>query len=167
MDNWLKHSNWLKYVVTLIIGGLLVSIGYLIGNSTPDVNAQDEITEFDIVKCKGLIVSDGNPEHGSIILGFIEKRPMLVLSDHADFSKAKIQIQINIKEPEHGLEAAVLRLINDHDDGTSIGLFADRNESAQINVSTKNRINNALGLWVGSKSSAIMLENDPIHVSER
>ena len=80
----LKHSNWWRYVVTLVIGGLLVAIGYLIGNSTSSVGAQNNITKFDIITCKGIVVSDGNPEHGFIILGISKESADLILSDQAD-----------------------------------------------------------------------------------
>ena len=96
MYNRLKHSYWSRYVVTLIIGGLLVALGYLIGNSDPSVEAQDSIMRFETITCKGLTIFDGNPEHGSIWLGIDEERPVLILSDHADFSKSEMQIQINV-----------------------------------------------------------------------
>ena len=161
MYNTLKHSNWWRYVVTLIIGGLLVALGYLIGDSATNVEAQDNITKFDIITCKGIIVSDGNPENGFIMLGISKESADLILSDHADLSKAKSQIQINVgADTKHGTEAAVLKLINAYNDGSSINLVAGRGESAAINMGTKKRINDALSLWTGSKGSGIMLEGD-------
>ena len=160
MDNWLKHSNWLKYVVTLIIGGLLVSIGYLIGNSTPDVNAQDEITEFDIVKCKGLIVSDGNPEHGSILLAFLDGAPVLILADHADSNKSKIEINLDVQN-----KAAAFRLINRYNDGSHIGVVAGRNESAIMTMMSGNI--EALNLLTGTNGAQINLENEVVNFKPR
>ncbi len=76
MFNRLKNSNWSRYVVTLIIGGLLVALGYLIGDSAPNVEAQGGITRVDsIIACKGIAVSDGNPEHGTIVLAFLDGAP--------------------------------------------------------------------------------------------
>ena len=168
MFNRLKHSNWSRYVVTLIIGGLLVALGYLIGDSAPSVEAQDGTTRFETIVCKGLIVSDGNPEHGSIWLGIIEERPVLVLLDHADPSKAKTQIQIGVgHDTKRGTEAAGLSLINNHDDGSAMGIFASRGETAVINISTKKRINHAFNLWIGAKGSGIMLEGDTIEARDR
>lgn len=161
MLNRLKNSNWLRYIGTLIIGGLLVALGYLIGDSAPSVEAQDSITRFETITCKGLTIFDGNPEHGSIWLGIDEKRPVLILSDHADFSKAKIQIQINVgADPQHDIEAAVLSLINGHKDGSNIGLIAGRGETAVVNVSTKKLIPPGVSLTVGASGSGIMLEGD-------
>ena len=59
MLNRLKNSNWLRYVATLIIGGLLVALGYLIGDSAPNVEAQDGMVKFDdTISCKKLLVTD-------------------------------------------------------------------------------------------------------------
>ena len=86
---------------------------------------------------------------------------MLILSDHADFSKAKIQIQINVgADPQHAIEAAVLSLINGHKDGSNIGLIAGRGETAVVNVSTKKLIPPGVSLTVGANGSGIMLEGD-------
>jgi hypothetical protein len=168
MFNRLKNSNWSRYVVTLIIGGLLVSLGYLIGDSAPSVEAQDGITRFDTIQCNGLIVSDGNPEHGSMWLGIIEEQPALVILDHADPTEAKTQIQISVgHDIKRGTESAGLSLINNHDDGSAIGIFAGRGETAVINVSTKKRINDAFNLWIGAKGSAMMLEGDTIQARDR
>ena len=168
MFNRLKDSNWSRYVVTLIIGGLLVALGYLIGDSAPNVEAQDSITRFNTIACKGLTVSDGNPEHGAILLGIIEEHPVLVLSDHADFDKAKIQIQISVGyHLKHDVESAVLKLINGYNDGSSISFVAGRGETAAIVVGTEKRIRDAFSLLVGAKGSGIMLEGDTIQARDR
>ena len=163
MLNRLKHSNWLRYVGTLIIGGLLVAFGYLIGDSAPSVEAQDGITSFDTIQCNALIVSDGNPEHGSIWLGIIEERPTLVLFDHADLSKSRVQIQISVgNDPKSNTEAAVLKLLNRHNDGSYIGLVAGRGETTIINMNTEKRSTPGISLTCGSKGSGIMLEGNLI-----
>ena len=113
MFNRLKHSNWLRYVVTLIIGGLLVVLGYLIGDSASNVEAQNNIARFETITCNGLMVSDGNPAHGSIWLGILEERPTFVLSDYADWSKSKIQVQISVgRGAKPSTENATLKLLN-------------------------------------------------------
>ena len=161
MFNRLKHSNWSGYIGTLIIGGLLVALGYFIGDSAPSVEAQDGITRFDTIACKGLTVSDGNPEHGAILLGIIEEHPVLVLSDHADFDKAKIQIQISVGyDIKHDFESAVLKLLNRHNDGSSIGLIAGRGETALIDMNTAKRITPGISLTVGAKGSGMILEGE-------
>ena len=158
MFNRLKHSNWSRYVVTLIIGGLLVSFGYLIGNSAPDVGAQDGMTRFETIVCEGLTIFDGNPEHGSIWLGIDEERPVLILSDHADFGKAKMQIQVSVGyDPKYDTEAAVLKLLNHK---SSIGLFAGTDETAVINLNTEKLMIPGISLIAGTKGSGIMLEGD-------
>lgn len=158
MYNRLKHSNWLRYIGTLIIGGLLVSVGYVIGNSATGVNAQDSITRFDTIQCKGLIVSDGNPEHGYIVLTSLDGSPTLVLSDHSDPNKAKIGINLSTQD-----NAAALRLTNRHNDGSHIGLVAGRSESAIMTFTTQKRVTDALTLAVGTKGAVISFENETVN----
>ena len=168
MLNRLKNSNWSKYVVTLIIGGLLVALGYLIGNSAPNVEAQDGVTRFETITCKGLIVSDGNPEHGSIWLGILEEHPTLVLSDNANLSKSRIQIQLSVGHSiQFGTEDAVLKLLNRHNEGSSIGLVAGRGETALINLNTEKRTTPGISLTCGSKGSGIMLEGNLVQTRTR
>ena len=168
MFNRLKHSNWSRYVGTLIIGGLLVALGYLIGDSAPSVEAQDSLTTFDILTCKEITVFDGNPEHGSIWLGILEERPTLVLSDHVDLSKSKIQIQLSVgHSTQFGTEDAALKLLNRHNNGSSIGLVAGRGETAIINMNTEKRITPGISLTCGSKGSGIMLEGNLVQTGMR
>ncbi|MYB63495.1 hypothetical protein F4X73_02285 [Candidatus Poribacteria bacterium] len=154
--------NWYKYVIVLIIGGLLVAFGYLIGDSTPDVDAQDSITRFDTIQCKGLIVSDGNPEHGYIVLTFLDGSPTLVLSDHSDPNKAKIGIDLSTQD-----NAAALRLKNLHNDGSHIGLVAGRGETAIMTFTTQKRVTDALTLSVGAKGAMVSLENETVNFKFR
>ncbi|RKU31843.1 hypothetical protein C6497_00755 [Candidatus Poribacteria bacterium] len=168
MYNSLKHSNWWRYVVTLIIGGLLVAFGYLIGDSAPSVNAQEGIMRFGSIICNGLTVSDGNPEHGSIWLGILEKRPTLLLSDHADWNKSSIQVKIEVRyDQKSKTKTAIVSLLNGHSDGSHINLVAGTGETAGIVIGTKKRTNDGIGLWVGSKGSRLTLEGDPIQTRFR
>ncbi|MCY4566720.1 MAG: hypothetical protein OXD49_00300 [Candidatus Poribacteria bacterium] len=163
MLNRLKNSNWSRYVITLIIGGLLVALGYLIGDSAPNVEAQDGITRVDsIIACKGIVVSDGNPEHGAILLSFLDGDPVLILTDHGDPSKSNIEINLSFKN-----KAATLNLANRYNDGSYIGLVAGRGETAGVLVTTEKRINDAFNLLVGAKGSGIMLEGDTIQARNR
>lgn len=157
MYNRLKHSNWWRYVVTLIIGGLLVALGYLIGDSAPSVEAQNNVTSFDIIQCNGLVASDGNPEHGTIVLAFLDGAPVLILTDHADSRKSNIEINLGVQN-----NAAALRLTNRHNDGSHIGLGAGRSETAVITMMSEKRLTDALNLLVGPNGSAIKLENEVI-----
>ena len=157
MFNRLKHSDWLRYVGTLIIGGLLVALGYLIGDSTPNVQAQDNIARFETIACKMLVVSDGNPKHGQIVLAFLDGAPVLILSDHAGSNKSNIEINLSTRN-----NAAALRLTNRHKDGSHIGLVAGRGESALMTMMSENRLTNALDLVVGADGSGIKIENELI-----
>lgn len=158
MINRLKKSNWLRYIGTLIIGGLLVAFGYLIGDSAPNVEAQDGITRFDsIVACKGLAVSDGNPEHGAIVLAFIDGAPALILTDHGDTSKSNIEINLHIRN-----KVAALNLASHYNDGSHIALTAGRGETASMTMRSEKRLTDALNLFVGSNGSGIQLENEII-----
>ena len=168
MFNRLKNPDWSRYVVTLIIGGLLVALGYLIGDSAPNVEAQGSVATFDTLTCKELTISDRNPEHGAILLRIIEEHPVLVLSDHADFDKAKIQIQISVGyDVKHDIESAVLKLLNRHNDGSSIGLVAGTGETALIDLNTEKRIIPGISLTCGSKGSGIMLEGNLVQTRMR
>lgn len=163
MFNRLKDSNWSRYVVTLIIGGLLVALGYIIGDSAPNVEAQDGITRVDgIIACKGIAVSDGDPEHGAIVLSFLDGAPVLILTDHGDSSKSNIEINLSVQN-----KAAALRLTNRYNDGSHIGLVARRGESATVLVTTEKRINDAFNLLVGAKGSGILLEGDTVQTRKR
>ena len=157
MFNKVKHSNWLRYIGTLIIGGLLVALGYLIGDSAPSVEAQDGITRFEHIVCKALVVSDGNPEHGSIWLAFLDGAPALILTDHSDPSKANIEINLSVKN-----KGAALNLASRYNDGSHIALTAGRGETAAITMMSQKRLTDALNLFVGSNGSGIQLENEII-----
>ena len=157
MFNRLKHSNWLRYIGTLIIGGLLVALGYIIGDSASNVEAQDGITRFDSIVCKALVVSDGNPEHGSIWLAFLDGAPVLMLTDHSDSSKPHTEINLSVRN-----KAAVLHLANGHKDGSHIGWVAGTGETALMTMRSEKRLTDALNLFVGPNGSGIKLENETI-----
>ena len=102
-------------------------------------------------------MSDGNPEHGAIVLAFIDGAPVLILTDHGDSSKSNIEINLGVQN-----KAAALRLTNRYNDGSHIGLVAGRGESALITMMSEKRLTDALNLFVGAKGSGIKLENEII-----
>ena len=157
MFNSLRHSSWLRYIGTLIIGGLLVALGYLIGDSAPNLEAQDGITRVENIVCKALVVSDGNPEHGAIVLSFLDGAPALILTDHGDTSKSNIEINLHIRN-----KVAALNLASRYNDGSHIALTAGRGETASVTMRSEKRLTDALNLFVGSNGSGIQLENEII-----
>ena len=157
MFNRFKHPDWLRYIATLVIGGLLVALGYLIGDSAPNVEAQDGITRFENIVCKALVVSDGDPEHGSIWLVFLDGAPALILTDHSDSSKPHTEINLSVRN-----NTAALHLANGHNDGSHIGLVAGRSETALMTMRSEKRLTDALNLLVGANGSGIKLENEII-----
>ena len=55
------------------LGGIFVVIGYLLSGANTGAAPQENTTEFDTIRCKKLIVHDGIPGRGKIILGFGEE----------------------------------------------------------------------------------------------
>ena len=55
------------------LGGIFVALGYLLSGANTGAAPQENITEFDTIRCKKLIVHEGIPETGKIILGFSEE----------------------------------------------------------------------------------------------
>ena len=55
------------------LGGIFVALGYLLSGANIDADPQENITEFDTIHCKKLIVHDGMPGKGKIVLGFSEE----------------------------------------------------------------------------------------------
>ena len=54
------------------LGGIFVVIGYLLSGTHTGADPQENITEFDTIRCKKLIVRDALPGTGEIVLGFGE-----------------------------------------------------------------------------------------------
>jgi hypothetical protein len=54
------------------LGGIFVVLGYLLSGVNTGAAPQENITEFDTIRCEKLIVHDGMPGTGKIILGFGE-----------------------------------------------------------------------------------------------
>ena len=55
------------------LGGIFVVIGYLLSGTHTGAAPQENITEFDTIRCKKLIVHEGIPGKGKITLGFSEE----------------------------------------------------------------------------------------------
>ena len=106
-------------------------------------------------------MSDGNPEHGSILLAFLDGAPVLILADHADSNKSKIEINLDVQN-----KAAAFRLINRYsNDGSHIGVVAGRNESAIMTMMSGNI--EALNLLTGTNGAQINLENEVVNFKPR
>lgn len=161
MYHRLKHSNWWRYVVTLFIGGVLVSIGFLIGNSAHDVVAQDELEKFnDIITCKKLLVSeeisvtDGN---AVISIAIVEGEPGILIAEQIDEKEntvkgAHLTIAVERKR-------AVLRLSSEYDNGGHIGLSSGKGAAVML-IKTRDRFDkdDGITLTTGTPGSLIMFE---------
>ena len=64
-----------------ILGGIFVSVGYLLSGGDTSAAPREGITLFDTIACKKLIVHDGDPAEEDIFLGFGDDgEPQLYLS---------------------------------------------------------------------------------------
>ena len=161
MFNRLKDSNWSRYVVTLIIGGLLVALGYLIGDSTPNVEAQDGIVKFDdTIFCKKLLVtdeislSDGN---AAINIAIVDGEPGIFIAEQIDEGKNTVKgahLTMAIEKKK-----AVLRLSSEYDNGGHIGLSSGKGAAVML-IKTRDRMDkdDGITLTTGTPGSLIMFE---------
>ena len=161
MFNRLKRSNWLRDIVILIIGGLLVAFGYLIGDSAPKVEAQDGIVKFDdTIFCKKLLVtdeislSDGN---AVINIAIVEGEPGIFIAEQVDetgntVKGAHLTLAIEKKR-------AVLRLSSEYDNGGHIGLSSGKGAAVML-IKTRDRMDkdDGITLTTGTPGSLIMFE---------
>ena len=153
--------NWWRYVVTLIIGGLLVSIGYHIGNSAPDVEAQDEIVKlYDTISCKKLFVtdeisvSDGN---AVISIAIVEGEPGIFIAEQIDEKENTVKgahLTVAIEK-----KRAVIRLSSEYDNGGHIGLSSGKGAAVML-IKTRDRFDkdDGITLTTGTPGSLIMFE---------
>ena len=161
MFNRLKDSNWSRYVVTLIIGGLLVALGYLIGDSAPNVEAQNGIVKFhDTIFCKKLLVtdeislSDGN---AAINIAIVDGEPGIFIAEQIDEAKNTVKgahLTMAIEKKK-----AVLRLSSEYDNGGHIGLSSGKGAAVML-IKTRDRMDkdNGITLTTGTPGSLIMFE---------
>ena len=161
MFNRLKDSNWLRYVVTLIIGGLLVALGYLIGDSAPNVEAQDGIVKFDdTIFCKKLLVtdeislSDGN---AAINIAIVDGEPGIFIAEQIDEAENTVtgaHLRMAIER-----EKTVLRLSSEDANGGHIGLSSGKGAAVML-IKTRDRMNkdDGITLTTGTPGSLIMFE---------
>lgn len=161
MLNRLKNSNWLRYIVTLIIGGLLVAFGYLIGDSTPSVEAQDGIVKFhDTIFCKKLLVtdeislSDGN---AVINIAIVEGAPGIFIAEQVDEKENTVKgahLTLAVEK-----QKAVLRLSSEYDNGGHIGLSSGKGAAVML-IKTRDRMDkdDGITLTTGTPGSLIMFE---------
>ncbi len=161
MYNGLKHSNWWKYIGTLIIGGLLVSIGYVIGNSAPDLNAQDEtINIHDSITGKKLFVtdeihvSDGN---AVISIAIVEGEPSIFIAEQIDKKENTVKgahLTVAVEK-----KRSVIRLSSEYDNGGHIGMTSGKGAAVML-MKTRDRFekDDGITLSTGTPGSLIMFE---------
>ena len=161
MFNRLKHFDWLRYVGTLIIGGLLVAFGYLIGDSAPDVDAQDGIVKFDeTISCKKLLVTDEisvTDGNAVINIAIVEGEPGIFIAEQVDekgntVKGAHLTLAVEKKK-------AVLRLSSEYDNGGHIGLSSGKGAAVML-IKTRDRLDkdDGITLTTGTPGSLIMFE---------
>ena len=161
MFNRLKNPDWSRDVVMLIIGGLLVALGYLIGNSASDVDAQDGISKFDdTIYCKKLLVTDGisvSDGNAVIDIAIVEGEPGIFITEQVD------EIENTVKGAHLTLavekKKAVLRLSSEYDNGGHIGLSSGKGAAVML-IKTRDRLDkdDGITLTTGTPGSLIMFE---------
>ena len=166
----LKHSNWLRYIGTLIIGGLLVALGYLIGDSAPSVEAQERIVKFDeTIFCKRLVVTeeisvtDGN---AVINIAIIEGEPGIFIAEQVGDAENPIKgahLTLAIEK-----KTAVLRLSSEYDNSGHIGLTGGKG-AAVMQIKTRDRMDkdDGITLTTGTPGSLIMFEGKVVESDVR
>lgn len=152
-----------------ILGGIFVSIGYLLSGADTTAAPREGITLFDTIACKKLIVHDGDPAEENISLEF------------GDDGAA--QLYLSVPDENDGASAMLFEVSKDgpflemwhrSDKGGTISLWVKDN-SAMIQTSTRDREDfgegNELfrGAIVGSTadSSSIVLEGKTIETQPR
>lgn len=110
-------SRTFERLTFFILGGIFVSVGYLLGGDDTRAAPEENIAEFDTIHCKKLIVHDGNPEERKIYLGFGEDgESELFLSTSA----------------ENGRNAAIY--LSASDEGPFLDIWGDTRESGTISL---------------------------------
>ena len=151
-----------------ILGGIFVSVGYLLSGADTSAAPRKGITLFDTIACKKLIVHDGDPAEENIFLGFGDDgEPQLHLSV-PDEKGGKSAILIEVAK-----DGPFLEMWHRLRKGGTISLSITDN-SATIQTSTRDRENfegNQFfgGAVIGSTadSSAIVLEGKTIETQPR
>ena len=165
MFNRLKHSNWLRYIGTLIIGGLLVALGYLIGDSAPNLEAQEGIVKFDeTIFCKRLVVTeeisvtDGN---AIINIAIVDGEPGIFIAEQIDEAENTVKGAHLTMAVEK--KRAVLRLSSEYDNGGHIGLSSGKGAAAML-IKTRDRMDedDGITLTTGTPGSLIMFEGEVV-----
>ena len=86
------------------LGGIFVVIGYLLSGANTGAAPQENITEFDTIRCKKLIVQDGIPGRGKIILGFGEDGASELYLSSASEDLRNAAIYLSVSEASTFLE---------------------------------------------------------------
>ena len=151
-----------------ILGGIFVSIGYLLSGTDTTAAPRKGITLFDTIACKKLIVHDGDPAEENISLGFSDDgEPQLYLSAPDEKGgKSTILIEVTKNGP-------FLEMWHRLRKSGTISLSITDN-SATIQTSTRDREsfegNQFLGgavIGTTAESSSIVLEGKTIETQPR
>lgn len=152
-----------------ILGGIFVSIGYLLSGTDTTADPRKGITLFDTIACKKLIVHDGDPAEENIFLGFGDNgEPQLYLSV-PDEKGQKSAILIEVAK-----DGPFLEMWHRLRKGGTISLSVTDN-SAMIQTSTRDREDFVegneffRGAVIGSTAdnSSIVLEGKTIETQPR
>ena len=150
-----------------ILGGIFVSIGYLLSGTDTTAAPRRGIVLFDTIACKKLIVHDGDPSDENIILGFgDEGDPKLHLSNPDEKGrKGVIQLSVHKDGPSLNMSHRLR--------GGTISLSTTE-QNATIQTSTRHRRNIEGARFFGgavigstADSSSIVLEGKTIETQPR
>ena len=154
----LKHSNWYRYIVTLIIGGLLVAIGYIIGDSASNVEAQNRAGRLDeTIICKKLLatdeisISDGN---AVINIAIVDGEPGIFIAEQIDEEKESVKgahLTLAVEKKK-----AVLRLASEYENSGHIGLVSGKG-AAVMQIKNRHRMDKTDGITLTTTPPGSMM----------
>ena len=138
----------LERTTFMFVGALIASIAYFIGNANHGANAQDGVTQFDVIECRKLRVLDSVNESGYILLGLDNNNnPTLTLAN----TRAK--------------EGGMLMLETSHDFAAIQLTTQDRILTTQDRTKIKSK-HGGIIITTLSNSSAITVEGK-VHLPEQ
>ena len=150
-----------------MLGGIFVSIGYLLSGTDTTAAPRRGIVLFDTIACKKLIVHDRDPSEENIILGFgDEGDPKLYLSNPDEKGRnGVIRLSVHKDGPSLNMSHRLR--------GGTISLSATE-QNATIQTSTRHRQNldgtqffGGAVIGTTADSSSIVLEGKTIETQPR
>ncbi|RKU14739.1 hypothetical protein C6503_14635 [Candidatus Poribacteria bacterium] len=152
-----------------ILGGIFVSIGYLLSGADTTAAPRKGITLFDTIACKKLIVHNGDPAEENISLEFGDDGAAQLYLSGPDENNGASAILFEVAK-----DGPFLEMWHGSDKGGTISLSTTDN-SAMIQTSTRDREDFAegndlfRGAIIGSiaDSSSIVLEGKTIETQPR